>query len=347
MTSRRVRRTAGIPVLLLLLALALAASLAIGTRNVSPAVVWQALTSDPHLIWSTLTGTRSAAPLSMVDAIVVDYRLPRTLLGLVVGLAIGAAGALTQGHTRNPLADPGMLGVNAGAGCAVVAGVYLAGISSPIAITVVGMVGAVAAATAVFGLSALSGTNPLTLILAGAGITALLTAITTTIVLSDGASLDTWRFWNVGSVAGRGFDVFRAALPFIVVGLVLALASGFFLNVLSLGDDMTRSLGSRVALIRIVGIAAITLLVGAATAACGPIVFLGLVVPHLARAVTGPDYRWIVGYSALLGAVLILAADVIGRVIGGVGEIQVGIVLAMIGAPFLIALVRRQKLASV
>ncbi len=329
------RRPLGIVLLLAVLAAAIVASIAIGSRVIGIAEVWQALWADPAVDHSDAVG------------IVQDLRVPRTLLGLIVGLAIGAAGALTQGHTRNPLADPGMLGVNAGAACAVVAGVYLLHISSPIAYMGFGLVGAMIAATAVFGVASLTGSSPLTLILAGTGMTAALTAVTSAVVLVDTNSLDAWRFWSVGATSGRGIDVFWAALPFIVVGLGVALANGHFLNVLSLGDEMSTALGARVALTRGIGILGITLLIGAATAACGPIVFLGLVVPHIARAFTGPDYRWIVPYSALLGAILLLVCDVIGRVIARPGEVQVGVVLALVGAPFLIAMVRRRKLAGV
>ena len=329
------RRPLGIVLLLAVLAAAVVASIAIGSRLIGIGEVWHALWADPSVDHSDAVG------------IVQDLRVPRTLLGLVVGLAIGAAGALTQGHTRNPLADPGMLGVNAGAACAVVTGVYLLDIGSPIAYMGFGLVGAVIAATAVFGVASLTGSSPLTLILAGTGMTAALTAVTSAVVLVDTNSLDAWRFWSVGSTSGRGIDVFWAALPFIVIGLALAGANGHFLNVLSLGDDMSTALGARVALTRGIGILAITLLIGAATAACGPIVFLGLVVPHIARAFTGPDYRWIVPYSALLGAILLLACDVIGRVIARPGEVQVGVVLALVGAPFLIAMVRRRKLTGV
>ncbi|MFD0838563.1 FecCD family ABC transporter permease [Williamsia serinedens] len=333
-TRVRSRRFLGLVGGLGLLAVAATASIAIGSRALGLGEVWDAL-------WSA-QGTDDTV------GIVRDLRVPRTLLGLLVGLAMGAAGALTQAHTRNPLADPGLLGVNAGAACAVVVGVYTLGIATPMQYMGFGLVGAVLAAVAVFGASAATkGASPITLVLAGTGLSALLLAITSGIVLVDTASLDAWRFWNVGSIVGRGTDVIWAALPFVVAGLVLAIGSGFFLNVIGLGDDMSRALGSRVLTVRVVGILAITLLSGAATAACGPIVFLGLVAPHLARAVVGSDYRWIVPYSALIGAVLLLASDVIGRVVARPGEIQVGIVLAVVGAPMLIHLVRARRLVSV
>ncbi|MFT4128173.1 MAG: iron chelate uptake ABC transporter family permease subunit [Gordonia sp. (in: high G+C Gram-positive bacteria)] len=343
------RRLTGLVLTLALLILASCASVLIGTNPIPVSAAWDSFTAGTSEIGHAVTGLRMPHidTTSEVAGIVWDLRVPRTLLGLFVGLAIGAAGALTQGHTRNPIADPGMLGVNAGAACAVVTGVYVAGITSPLAYMAFGLLGAIIASATVFGIAALTGTSPITLVLAGTGLTAVLTAITSAIVLSDTASLDAWRFWSVGSTEGRGLDVFWAALPFLLVGLVVALASGFFLNILSLGDDMTQALGSRVLVIRAVGVLGITLLVGAATAACGPIVFLGLVVPHLARAITGPDYRWIIPYAALIGATLLLICDVIGRVVGRPGEVQVGVMLAFVGAPFLIAMVRTTTMSTV
>ncbi|WP_018178198.1 iron chelate uptake ABC transporter family permease subunit [Jongsikchunia kroppenstedtii] len=325
-----------------LLLVAVIASIAIGSRTLSPSEVWDAL-------WATKTAHSSDAV-----GIVQDLRLPRTLLGIVAGLALGAAGALSQGHTRNPMAEPGLLGVNAGAACAVVAGVYLADISSPIQYMIFGLLGAAAAVALVFVLSVLAGrmagtagASPMTLVLAGVGINAVLLAVTSAIVLTDSTSLDAWRFWNVGSISGRGFDVLWAAVPFVAAGLVLAVAGGFSLNVLSLGDDATKALGAKVGRVRLVGVITIALLAGAATAACGPIVFLGLAAPHIARMIVGPDYRWIVPYSAVIGAVLLLAADVLGRVLGRPGEVQSGVVLAVLGAPVFIALVRSRRLVSV
>lgn len=327
------QRVAGLLLLAAVLAAVAVASIAFGSRAIPVGDVWDVLFTDDG---------------SDVAGIVHGLRVPRTVLGLVAGAAIGAAGALTQGHTRNPMADPGLLGVNAGAACTVVVGVYVIGITTPIQYMGFGLIGALIASSLMFLIaSAGKGANPLTLILAGTGLSVLLMAITSAIVLIDTASLDAWRFWQVGSTQGRGWDVILATLPFVVPGLALAAASGFFLNILSLGDDVAQALGTRVREARIVGIVAITLLVGAATAACGPIVFLGLVAPHVARFVTGPDYRWIVPYSALIGGLLLVGSDVIGRVVARPGEVQAGIVLAAIGAPFFIALVQAKKLVAV
>ncbi|GAB2661399.1 iron ABC transporter permease [Gordonia jinhuaensis] len=330
-------------VLVAVLVIALALSIAVGSRLMSLPTVWDALWANTSVPWAN-----AAARGTDAYGIVHQLRIPRTILGLLAGLALGAAGALAQGHTRNPLADPGILGVNAGAACAVVVGVYVLNIATPIQYMGFGLVGALITSALVFVVaSAARGSSPLLLVLAGTGLNAMLLAITSAIVLVDSASLDAWRFWNVGSISGRGTDVIWAALPFIAIGLVLAVANGYFLNALSLGDDLSTALGTRVATTRFLGLLALTILAGAATAACGPIAFLGLLAPHIARYLVGPDYRWIVPFAALIGADLLLLCDVIGRVIARPGEIYVGIMVSVIGAPFLIALVRRRKLVAV
>jgi iron complex transport system permease protein len=184
------------------------------------------------------------------------------------------------------------------------------------------------------------------LALAGAAVSALLGSLTTAILLLDVATLDQFRFWVVGSLAGRDATILRQVLPFLAVGAVLALGSARALNTLSLGDDVARSLGQRVGLARSAGALAVVLLTGAAVAAAGPIGFVGLTVPHIARAMTGPDYRWVLPYSAVLAPVLLLGADILGRMVARPGELQVGIVTALLGAPFFVALVRRRKLAE-
>ena len=308
-------------------------SLAVGTRPIDLGTVWQAL-------WSP-TGTEE-------DAIVRGLRVPRTVLGVAVGLALGVAGALMQGHTRNPLADPGLLGVTAGAALAVVVGIYAFGVTSLVGYVWFAFAGAFAASVAVFLIGSLTpgGPSPVSLALAGVAVTALLGALTSAIVLIDVASLDAYRFWSVGALAGRGPDVALQVAPFVLVGLVVGLAGAPGLNLLALGDDVARGLGQNITLVRWSGLAAITLLTGAAVAACGPIAFLGLVVPHVARALTGPDHRWLLPAAGLAGAVLLLGADVVGRVVARPGELQVGIVLALVGAPFFVALVRRRRLVS-
>ncbi|WP_433604220.1 FecCD family ABC transporter permease [Prescottella agglutinans] len=329
----RRRRLLGLAALTALLALVLFASIAVGARPLSFDEIFHALFQA--------TGSET-------DIVVRSLRIPRTLLGLVVGIALGVAGALIQGHTRNPLADAGLLGLNAGAAFLVVLAIYTLGLTAPGEYLWFAFAGSALASITVFGLSSIGNgkAGPLSLALAGAAVAFFLQAMTNAVVLLDQTSLDGYRFWVVGSVAGRGFDIFWQVLPFLIVGLLIALASTPSLNVISLGEDVARSLGTNVALSRTIGIVAITLLTGAATAACGPIAFIGLVVPHVARAITGPDYRWLVPYAGLLGGLMLVMADVIGRVVVRPGELQVGIVLAVFGAPFFIALVRRRKLTS-
>jgi iron complex transport system permease protein len=251
---------------------------------------------------------------------------------------------LMQGHTRNPLADPGLLGISAGASFAVVIGIQL-GAGSLNGYIWFAFAGALAASVAVFGIASgrRGGPTPVTLALAGLAISALLGSFTQSLLLADDASLNVFRFWVVGSLSGREATVAAQVTPFIAAGLLVALANAPALNALGLGEDVARALGQRVLLARVLGVTAIVLLTGAATAACGPIGFLGLVVPHVARTLTGPDHRWLIPCSALAGAVLILIADVLGRVVVRPAELQTGIVLAVLGAPFFIALVRRRR----
>ncbi|WP_336922210.1 FecCD family ABC transporter permease [Aquipuribacter sp. SD81] len=309
-------------------------SLAVGSRPVALPDVVAALTAfDP--------GQED-------HVVVVSLRVPRTLVALLVGLGLGLAGAVMQGLTRNPLADPGILGVSAGAALAVVVGITV-GVSTLGAQVWLALAGAAVASAVVYALGSTgrSGATPVALALAGAAVTAFLVSVTTTLLLLDSATLDQYRFWAVGHVAGRDLSVAAQVAPFLAVGAVLALASGRALNALALGDDVARSLGARVGLTRVAAALSVVLLVGAATAAAGPIAFVGLTVPHVARALTGPDHRWVLAYSAVLAPVLLLAADVLGRVVARPGELQVGIVTAVVGAPVFIALVRRRTLAQV
>lgn len=326
-------RLLGIAVLLGLLVSAAAASLAIGSLPIPLGEVWHALFSPSG---------------STTDEIVRTLRVPRTILGLAVGIALGVAGALIQGHTRNPLADTGLLGINGGAAFFVVLAMQLFGVTSTNQYIWFALLGSLAAGFVVFGIASMGNGNasPLSLALAGAAVTFCLTALTNAVVLLDVTTLDGYRFWVVGSVAGRDLEVFWQVAPFLAVGLVLALANTTSLNVLNLGDDIARSLGSKIALNRAVGFVAVALLAGAATAACGPIAFVGLVVPHIARAITGPDFRWLVPYAGLLGGLLVVSADVIGRVVVRPAELQVGIVLALVGAPIFVAIVRRRRLVA-
>lgn len=287
-------------------------------------------------------------PKNSGDLVVVTLRVPRTVAGVLVGVALGLAGAVMQGVVRNPLADPGILGVNAGAALAVVCGTSVFGIGSATGYVWFAFAGAAVVSVGVYLIGSLGreGATPVKLALAGAAVAAALQSITTAILLTDVASFDEYRFWTVGSLTGRKLDLVAQIAPFVAVGAVLALCTGRLLNALALGDDVARGLGQRVALARGLSGACVVILCGAATATAGPIAFLGLTVPHIARLITGPDYRWILPYSMVLAPILLLVSDIVGRVVARPGELQVGIVMAVIGAPFFIFLVRRRKLAE-
>lgn len=337
-TEARRRRVLGLALLAVVLVVAAAVSLAVGARALSPAEVWHGLFAAPE----------SDQRLTEIRLIVQTVRVPRTVLAMVAGVALGVGGALIQGYTRNPIADTGLLGVNAGASFAVVSVIALFGLSNPFQYVWFAFLGAAVAGVVVFGLASIGrgAGNPLTLALAGQGITVFLAAMTTAIALSDQKSLNALRFWNAGSVAGVGFDVIWPVAAFIAVGLVLAMTTLPALNLLNLGEDVARGLGVNIAVSRTVGILAITLLAGAATAACGPIAFLGLMVAHVARYWTGPDYRWLVPYAGLLGAVVLLVCDIVGRLVVRPGELEAGVVVALLGAPFFAVLVWRGKFKS-
>ncbi|MFF7361436.1 iron chelate uptake ABC transporter family permease subunit [Streptomyces sp. NPDC008125] len=334
-TNTRRRRVVGLGVLALIVVLAGVASLAVGARALSPADVWHGLFAEPD------TDRR----LTEIRLIVRTVRVPRTVLAIVAGIALGVGGALIQGYTRNPIADTGLLGVNSGASFSVVAAIGLLGFTDPFQYVWFGFLGAAVAGVVVFGLSSVGrgAGNPLTLALAGQGVTVFLAAMTTAVALSDQKSLNALRFWNAGSVAGVGFDVIRPMTAFIAVGLVLASTTLPALNLLTLGEDVARGLGVNIALSRTVGILAITLLAGAATAACGSVAFLGLMVAHIARYLAGPDYRWLVPYAGLLGAAVLLVCDIVGRLVVRPGELAAGVVVALLGAPFFAVLVWRGK----
>ena len=309
-------------------------SLAVGARGIAPGAVLDAILSPV---------------LSNNDHMVVrDLRVPRTVIGLLAGAALGLAGAIMQGVTRNPLADPGLLGVNAGASLAVVVGISFFGATQPGGFVWFAFAGAAAATAVVYaiGSSGRGGATPIKLALSGAALTAALTSVITLILVTDLDTLNLYRFWAVGSLVGRDLGTAAVVLPFLLVGAVLALLSGPGLNLLALGDDLARGLGQSVLRARIASALAIVLLCGSATALAGPLVFVGLVVPHLARRFSGSDYRWILAYSLLLGPVLLIAADVLGRLIALPGEIEAGLVVAFLGAPVLIAFARRSTVTS-
>ncbi|MGW7521490.1 FecCD family ABC transporter permease [Streptomyces sp. NPDC054796] len=315
---------------LLLLALMVVLSLAVGAKQLTFAEAWSGLADSG----------------SSAYTVVHEMRLPRTLLGLLAGVALGLAGGVMQALTRNPLADPGLLGINAGAAAAVVSAISFLGISSYTGYIGFAFVGAAAVSVLVYVVGGGRGATPARLALAGTALNAALISYVNAVQLLDTASLDRMRFWTVGSLARAQNETLLKAVPFVAAGALLALALARPLNALALGDDAARALGSRPTLTRALSMAAVTLLCGAATAACGPIVFVGLMVPHMVRSLTGPDLRWLLPYCALLAPVLMLGADVLGRVLGRPGELQVGIVTAVLGGPFFLYFVRRRRVAK-
>lgn len=312
------------------LVLVAAVSLAVGARGLPLETVWQALTQfDP----------------GNGDHAVVHARIPRTVLGLLAGGALGLAGAAMQGVARNPLADPGIMGVNAGAALAVVTGIYVFGISSLTGYIWFAFIGAAAAAAVVYVVASLGrdGATPVKLALAGAALSAGLYSLMNVILVSSQDTLDRFRFWQVGGIAGRDWSVVLPGVPFLVLGAGIVLATGRILNSLALGDDIARGLGQRVGLVRGITALGIVLLCGSATALAGPIGFVGLVIPHAVRLLTGPNYRWILPFSLILAPVLLLSADILGRVVLLPGEVPAGIMTALVGAPVFVWLVRRGK----
>jgi iron complex transport system permease protein len=326
--------TAGLVVLVVALSAVAFLSVALGSRSIS-------LTDVLHAL-----GDMNAA--STDGTVTLEMRVPRTLLGILVGAALGGSGAVLQGVTRNPLADPGIMGINAGAAAFVVLAITVLGLRGISTYVWFAFLGAVAATVLVYAVGSLGrdGATPVKLALAGAAVTAGLTSITTGIVMTNVDALDELRFWQVGSLAGRYAPTLTGVAPFLLPVIVVALACGRPLNGLALGDDTARALGMNVARTRILLFAVVAVLCGAATAACGPIVFVGLVVPHVARVLCGPDYRWILPYSVLLSPIVLLLADVAGRVLGSPGELQVGVVLGILGAPCFVALVRYGRMAE-
>lgn len=285
----------------------------------------------------------TSAPTGDPTEGIVQARLDRTLIGVVVGVAVALSGAAMQGLTRNPLADPGILGVNAGASLAVVLGLQFTALTSVGGYVWLALLGGIVAAVVVYAVASLgpSGPQPLTLALAGAALSAGVVSVIAGVLVSNRGALDTFRFWQVGSIAGRPADLVTGVAPLLVVSLVIVLLSGPVLNATALGDDLERALGQRVLLARgVVALGAVGL-AAAAVALAGPIGFVGLVVPHLVRLVTGPDHRRILLGSAVVGPALILLTDTLGRVVTPPSEVQVGIMTAVLGAPALIVLVRR------
>lgn len=322
-------RAVALPALLLLLILAMALSLLVGAKPLPASVIVDAL-----------SGTCQSADCT----IVLDARLPRTLAGLLAGAALGLAGALMQTLTRNPLADPGILGVNAGASFAIVLGAALFGFSSPTEQLAMAFCGALAASMIVAFTGSQGGgqLSPVRLTLAGVALGAVLEGLSSGIALLNPDVWDQLRFWQAGSLDIRTLQTLQIVTIPVLIAAAVALFLSRALNSLSLGSDTATALGSRVARTQLMGLLTITVLCGSATAVVGPIAFIGLMMPHMARWLVGADHRWSLPVTLLATPVLLLFADIIGRLLVP-GELRVSVVSAFIGAPVLIFLVRRKR----
>ena len=305
------------------------------------------------VVVSVLLGSTAISPVALGDPddpghAVALARVDRTVLGLAVGAALGLSGALLQGLTRNPLADPGLLGINAGGCLAMAAGMAWFGLSDVDSRIWAAFVGAAAAGFVVHAVASLGrdGATPVKTAVAGAAVTAALTSLTSAVLLTDQATMQSFRQWQVGSVNGRGDDVVQIGGPFLLLGLVLALVSVRLLDALALGDDVARGLGRHTGRDRAVVWAAVVLLAGTAVALAGPIAFVGLLAPHAARALVGPDHARLLPLSAVAGGILVVLADTVGRFVLPPTEVQAGIMVAAVGVPFFLALVRRGRLGA-
>ncbi|WP_405191450.1 iron ABC transporter permease [Streptomyces anulatus] len=332
-----IRRPAGVRLLwvflsVLALAAVMLASVALGSRDVP---------------WSDVVAALGGADDTLGRA-AATKRIPRTVLAVVIGAALGLAGGVMQGVTRNPLADPGILGVNMGASLAVVTAVAFFGLTSPTGYVWVAIVGAALSALFVHTVGTLGrgGATPLKLALAGAATSAAFASLVSAVILPRNDIAGSFKLWQIGGVGGASFERIGQVTPFLAVGFAVCLLSARALNSLALGDELAAGLGERVAVARAVAALGAVLLCGAATAVAGPIGFVGLVVPHTCRLLVGVDHRWLLPLSAVLGAILLTAADVVGRIVARPSEIDVGIVTALIGAPFFIYIVRRQKVRA-
>ncbi|WP_373566911.1 FecCD family ABC transporter permease [Corynebacterium kozikiae] len=312
--------------LLLMLAAALA-SLMFGARSVPPEAVWQALSGHGET-------TDQAAVLT---------RIPRTLAALLVGAALAVSGLGMQAVTRNPLAEPGIFGVLAGASLFVVVGIAFFDLSGTLTTMLVAICGSTTAALFVYAVGSIGGATPLKLALAGAATAAALSSMVSAVLLPRVEVMDVFRFWQIGSVGGTSWEQLRWAAPAVAVGMVLAAATVMGMNLLALGDDLAAGLGASVSAQRALIAASAVILAGAATSVAGPVAFVGLIVPHVLRLLMGIDHRWLLPACALYGAALLATADVVGRLVARPEEVAVGVLLPLIGAPVFIWIVRRQR----
>ncbi len=323
-------RPALLALAVVVLALSCLASVALGARDLDAATLVAALTD-----FDATDG----------DHAVLASRVPRTVVAVLVGAALGLAGAAMQGVARNPLADPGILGVSAGAALGVVLAISVLGVTTLTGYVWFAFLGAGLASVVVYAVasSGRDGATPVTLALAGAVLTAGLSSLLNGVLVTSQQTLDAFRFWQVGSVAGRGWDVIVPVLPFLAVGAVVVLGTARVLNGLALGDDLARGLGQSVAAGRAVTALGVVVLCGAATALAGPMLFVGLVVPHVARTLAGPDHRWVLPLSMVIAPALVVLADTAGRLVLPPGEVSAGVMTAVLGAPAFLWLVHRSR----
>ncbi len=322
----------GLVVGLALLGLSILWSITLGAADITPDVVYEAIFQTYDL---------ENGP-SFQHLIIQTVRLPRVLAGVIVGASLAVAGALMQGLTRNPLADSGLLGINSGASFAVVAAVFLLG-NPPLSVyALFGLIGAGVAAALVYFLGSIGrgGATPLKLTLAGVIFSAFISSFTTAILIGDQETLDKIRFWTAGSLAGREMPLLVQTAPYMMAGLIGAVIISRQITTISLGDDIAKGLGQNTLWVKALAAVCVVLLAGGAVALAGPIGFVGLVVPHITRFLVGVDYRWVIPYAALLGGLLVTTADVGARIIIRPQELPVGVMMALVGAPFFIWLAR-------
>lgn len=327
MIQQRLLLLPGLVLGLSILLLCFVASLAYGAADIPLSTIWGTLTSFDG---------------SAEQLILTTVRVPRSLIAMLVGSATAVAGAIVQGITRNPLADPGILGLESGASLAMVVAIFLFGKSSFSTYISFAFLGAGVTAVLVYLIASLGrgGLTPLNLTVAGAAIAAFMSSITTSILILSQKTLDEIRFWLAGSIAGRDFSLFLQVLPYMVIGLAIAFILGRQITMLNLGEDVAKGLGQRTAWVKASAAASVILLAGSSVAIAGAIGFIGLVVPHIVRFFVGVDYRWILPYSAIAGAILLLVADLVARLLIAPQELPVGVMTAIVGAPFFIYLAR-------
>ena len=318
----------------IILGICILASLAWGSRYIGFDDVISALTQSDNMSFNVL---------------VVRERIPRTVFALIAGASLGISGSLMQSITRNPIADPSILGVNTGASLFVVVGITFFNLSTASGYIWFALIGAALTSFCVYGIASIGpgGITPIKLALAGASISAILSSLVSLIILPRADVMDAYRFWQVGSLSGATWEGIKSVLPFIIVGLIISVIFMHALNALALGDEVATGLGVNTGLVRIMCAIAGVILCGATTAIAGPIGFIGLMIPHIVRLILGSDMKNLIPMSAIGGAILLMISDVLGRIIGSPSELEVGIITAFLGAPILIIIARKAKVKSI